>query len=364
MKIKKIFAAVCFISLAATCFAEESTAEKLEKAKASLSTQLSSVSESLLSEFEVILPEANSLSGVQPDAYIGKVFPSLPPHFAVGITASVTPIKADFIADNFDVISSAVTTMLDGVGAIKSESGSSLLDAFKFDFKVPNKIPYPAASVNARVGGLFLPFDMGVWAVTTGNVFHDKAIGSGPVLDFEYTAFGVDVRYAILEGNLVLPKVSVGAGYQFVRQNVGVAFSKDFTIDSGYKDPDNKPITGDATIDSAFNVKLDTHTFFGQIQVSKTLFIVTPYLGLKALFTTSNCAYDWKYETTVQGNKYDALSDGDGKNYKHSISDLGIQTQVFGGASLNFLLFQTTFNAAYNFSSKLFTGTLGMNVKL
>ena len=358
MNIKKIFAVACFVGIAATCFA--ASEEEFEKAKEKLSGQLCTVSESMLSQFEVILPEANSLSGVQPDAFVGKVFPSVPPHFAVGITASVTPVKADFITENFAVISSAVTDMLQDVGAA---SGS--MDAFNFKLPIPAKLPYPAASVNARVGGLFLPFDLGVWAITTGNAFHEKAIGNGPVFDFDYTAFGADLRYAIIEGNLILPKITVGAGYQFVRQNVGVGFSKDFTIDSGYKDPEtNQPITGDATMDSGFNVKLDTHTFFGQIQVSKTLLIVTPYLGLKALFTTSNCHYDWKYETTVNGERYAALSDGKDINYKHSISDLGIQTQVFGGASLNFLVFQTTFNAAYNFSSKMFTGTLGLNVKL
>jgi hypothetical protein len=31
---------------------------------------------------------------------------------------------------------------------------------------------------------------------------------------------------------------------------------------------------------------------------------------------------------------------------------------------LNFALFQTSLNAAYNFSTQMFTGSLGMNLKL
>lgn len=359
MKIKKLIAAVCFVSLAAAGFADEDLAKKFSDAKAGLSDSLCSATVNILNEFEVILPEANSLSGVQPDAYIGKVFPSLPPHFAVGINASVTPIKVGFVADNMKKISSSVSGMLNEVDAIAG------VGSFDFDLKFPDSIPYPAASVSARVGGLFLPFDIGLWGVTTGKIFHEKKIGDSPLFDFDYTAVGADVRYAVLEGNVILPKISVGAGYQFVRQNIGVSFSKDFTFDSGYKNPDGESIHGDATINTAFNMKLDTHTVFGQIQVSKTILILTPYLGLKALFTTSNCNYNWKYETiSSQFGRVDALSDSADKTYKHTVSDIGIQTQVFGGLSLNFLVFQTTFNAAYNFSSKLFTGSLGMNVKL
>ena len=359
MKIKKLIAAVCFVSLAAAGFADDDLAKKFSDAKAALSESMCSATEGILSDFETVLPESNSLSGVQPDAYIGKLFPSVPPHFVVGINASVTPVKSEAIIDNMKKISSSVSGMLKTVGAIGGVEG------FSFDMELPDTIPYPAASVNARIGGLFLPFDIGVWAVTTGNVFHNKSIGDSPVFDFDYTCFGADLRYAVLEGNVILPKISVGGGYQFVRQNVGVSFDKDFSIETGYKKPDGTPVTGEANINTGFNMKLDTHTFFGQIQVSKTILILTPYLGLKALFTTSDCNYDWKYETTSKTlGELDELSDSSSNGYKHTISENGIQTQVFGGLSLNFLVFQTTFNAAYNFSSNLFTGALGLNIKL
>lgn len=353
MKMKKIFAAVCFACLAATAFAVDS--DELQKAKDGLSNKLCSATEDILAGFEKLLPEANSLSGVQPDAYIGKLFPSVPPHFAAGINASVTPVKADFVFDNMKVISSAVSDMLKDVDAIGG------VGDFDFGLDFPNTIPYPAASVNARVGGLFLPFDIGVWAVTTGNVFHNKSIGNSPTFDFDYTCVGADLRYAVLEGNLILPKISVGAGYQWVHQNIGVSFDKDFTSSFNCNGED---YSGKGSLDAAFNMKLDTHTFFGQIQVSKTILILTPYVGLKALFTTSNCDYDWNYETKVEGSKVDLLSASKSNSYKHTISENGIQTQIFGGLGLNFLLFQTTFNAAYNFSSNQFTGSLGFNVKL
>lgn len=357
MNLKKIIIALTCISIAHGAFAESVT-EKITKAKSEMKTQLSAVSDSLLKEFEVILPETNSLSGIQPDAYIGKVFPSVPPHFAAGINVSITPVNASFISSNFNSLTAAISTMLKDTDAIADNLDLAL--AFQF----PDKLPYPAASVSARVGGLFLPFDIGLWGITTGKIFHNKSIGNSPLFDFEYTSLGADLRYAVIEGKGLFPKISVGAGYQFVRQNVGMSFSKGFVFDSGYQDPDGKPITGAATLAPSINLMVDTHTFFGQIQVSKTILILTPYLGLKALFTTSNCSYKWKYDTFINDEKYDWLSDGDEKQVTHTVSDNGIQTQIFGGLGLNFAIFQTSLNVAYNFSSKLFTGSLGMNIKL
>lgn len=356
MKLKKILAAFLFAGIAGAVYSVDSN--QIAQAKAALKVQLSSINESLIQEFEVILPGANSLSGIQPDAFIGKVFPSPLPHLSVGVNASVTPVKAGFVSDNMKAVSGAVTSALKSTGAI-SES-----ESFSFDFQFPDTLPYPAASVSARVGGFVLPFDIGLWGVTTGSVFHNKSIGNSPVLDFEYTALGADVRYAILEGNGIFPKVSIGAGYQFVRQNIGISFSKGFTIQSGFQDEDGTPISGNAKIDSGFNLKIDTHTFFGQIQVSKTFLIVTPYLGLKALFTTASCGYDWKYESYLENTKINALSDKASKNYIRTYSEVGIQTQIFGGVSLNLAFFQTCLNAAYNFSSQMFTGSLGVNFKL
>ena len=117
-------------------------------------------------------------------------------------------------------------------------------------------------------------------------------------------------------------------------------------------------------MDTAFNLNVDTHTIFGQIQVSKTILVVTPYLGLKALFTTSSCAYNWKYDSYLEGTKINSLSDSAKNAYTRTYNEVGIQTQIFGGVSLNLAFFQTCLSASYNFSSNMFTGSLGMNFKM
>ncbi|MBP5519650.1 MAG: hypothetical protein J6X84_03615 [Treponema sp.] len=342
MKLRKIIAIAGIAFLFNNAFGATSSSEL----KNDLSSALTDMSNSMLEEFETILPQSNSLLSVQPDAYIGKLLPSIPPHFAVGLNFSVTPVTVDFISDNID----KVTDVIKGIDGFDGN--------LAFDLPISGKLPYPAAAINARVGGLFLPFDVGVNAVTTGSIFNDKSFGDKLSLDFNYTSAGFDLRYAVLEGNGLLPKISLGGGYQFVRQQIGFGFSNSFEADIDAEH------SADVYTSADVNLKIDTHTVFAQIQVSKTLLIFTPYIGLKAMFTTANCAYDWNYNTKLNGNPFPQLSDRASDSYKDTVADIGIQTQVFGGLSLNLAVFQTSFNAAYNFSSKLFTGAIGLAIKL
>ena len=167
MKLKKFLAAIIFISLTGAAYSID--ANQIRKAKENLNTELCTISESLLREFEVILPGSNSLSGVQPDAYIGKLFPSVLPHLSVGVNASVTPVNAGFISTNLNAVSTAVATALKESGAVSETEAAS----FNFNLTFPDKLPYPAASVSARIGGFVLPFDIGLWGVTTGQIFHN-----------------------------------------------------------------------------------------------------------------------------------------------------------------------------------------------
>ena len=71
------------------------------------------------------------------DAYIGNF-----PHFGVGITVGATAIPYD-----------AMKPVIDALGADLSG---------EMDFLETWGAPFPAYSIEARVGGLMLPFDVGV----------------------------------------------------------------------------------------------------------------------------------------------------------------------------------------------------------
>lgn len=354
MKLRKLVAAICLAGLTAGVFAAESVEDAKEKISTTLNDMTNSASVAVSDFFGNYSPSVNSLLSVQPDAYIGNVFPSIPPHFAVGINISVTPISFSLLNDTLSNISDSMSNKSDNENYEEETSGATV------SVNLPNKLPYPSACVSARIGGFFLPFDIGINAMTTASLLKNKTLDQFK-FDFQYTSLGADVRYALLEGKGLLPKVSVGAGYQYTSHEFGIGLTQSSTM--SIDDPDYPEYSQNVTIENDANIgmKVHTHTFSGQVQVSKTLLILTPYLGVKAMFSKTNCNYDWDYTTTVNGTVYNKLTDSNANSITNPVS---VQAQVFGGFSLNLALFQTSFNAAYNLSKNLFTGAIGMSIKL
>lgn len=71
------------------------------------------------------------------DAYIGSF-----PRFGVGISAGVTTVPADSLKDLFDSMAIPVPSTVSSLG-----------------------LPIPAAALSAKIGGLVLPFDVGLKAM-------------------------------------------------------------------------------------------------------------------------------------------------------------------------------------------------------
>ena len=298
--------------------------------------EISSALKSIIGELEVVFPENSSLLGVQPDAYIGKLFPSVPPHFTAGLSISGTFVDTGFLSDNVQKIGDSISDFL-------SESG--VVDTLSIDFDMPERIPYPSAGISARLGGIFLPFDIGLYGITTiGNVL-DSIEFDDVRVSIDYTTFGADVRYALYEGNLFLPKISVGAGYMYSRQEMKFKISQDFTTNAGY---------GSA----------EEHTVFAQVQVSKKLFIFPPFIGFQAAFTASEYDGSWSYSTKINETEKSELSDSDKFSCSNSFFDTGIQPQVFGGLGIDLAFFQIAVNLSYNMRSYYTSGSVLLAFKL
>ena len=60
-----------------------------------------------------------------------------------------------------------------------------------------------------RIGGLFLPFDLDVSFMKTGQI--NANFISDITVDF--LTLGLEGRYALLEGGVIQPRVSIGFGY-------------------------------------------------------------------------------------------------------------------------------------------------------
>ena len=291
------------------------------------------------------------------DAYIGSF-----PHFGVGITVGVTAISYDAMKPVFNVL------------------GASL--GGEMDFLETWGAPLPAYTLEGRVGGLILPFDVGVKL----GVLPDDVKVLMP-FNMDYLMVGGDVRYRVVKSKGLLPEVSFGVGYTMLNGGItlpGVLGEQE--IDLGFDLPASG--VGNEFVkltDPALAFNWQSHVIDFKIQASKKLLIITPHLGLGLAYGTSSAG---------GGAETDVLYSTDGGGTYSSISQSQIDTiidyfnalgqtppdlttggllvesdtkgwamRAFGGLSLNLLLLKFDLSAMYNFTSKSLGAALNARIQ-
>ena len=306
--------------------------------------------ESFTDKMTEVLPETTTQLGVWSDAYIGKLFPSAPPHFGVGVTVAGTFI-------NTEEFSSTVETI---VNEINGKAPGASQD---FNFSIPNTIPLPAYSINARIGGIILPFDVGVYGsyLKVNSLKFEDFTGA-----ITYYSFGGDIRYAVVKGSTLLPKISVGAGYIYTHMALGAEGSSTYTSDLSAHGLSS---TSSVTANADMNTNFDLHTLFAQVQVSKKFFILTPYAGIRAYVTSSKSHYDYTYSSTYEAGALSGDvpngSGGDEHDYNSDGFAWGkIQPQLYGGLGLNIFFFDCTLGGCWNPRNNLWSANVSARLKL
>ncbi len=182
------------------------------------------------------------------DAYLGGF-----PHFGVGLAVGVTAVPTASIEPFFTAMQVAVPDSLKTMG-----------------------LPIPAAALSAKLGGLILPFDVGLKAMVLPGSVASALSASGITAD--YKLFGGNVRFGLVKEGLLFPDVSFGAGYNRLTGSVGVdipATTPSFT----YVDQFSAPHTVAAT-NPSLSLDWATNSFDFTLQVSKGLLFLRPYAGL------------------------------------------------------------------------------------
>jgi hypothetical protein len=289
-----------------------------------------------------VIPENTTQLSVWPDAYIGKFIPSVPPHFGLGLSLSGTLMDTSQLSGAINDITS---TMQSGVTAAS--------DAFNITlptlFSIPDRFVMPVYSVNARIGGFILPFDIGIFG---SYAYLDKLIYSDFTGSIDYLSFGTDVRYALYEGNVLLPKISLGAGYIFSRQSLG------FNLSKSYEGSYNS-YTGTITGSSATSVYVTTNTLYAQLQVSKKFLFLVPYAGVRAVLTSSTSGYSFSYISEIEGDSTPIAQGSSSKSYATNGFDFAnLQPQIYAGLGFNAPFSQFTLNACWNPRNNLWSASL------
>jgi hypothetical protein len=269
------------------------------------------------------------------DAYIGKLIPSVPPHFGIGASFGVTTIDM----------------------AVANNLAEALGFSIPFD---ADKLILPVYAGEIRLGGLFLPFDLGLKAGVLSSV------GLwGTDVETSYTLIGGDIRYALTEGGVILPKISIGAGVNYLKGGLETSVGQEMTYNF---------TGGNIKIDKPdVNLFWNTLALDFKVQVSKSFFIITPYIGLGASYAWSEAGYEAKapITTTGGGNVQDYLDAnglgdmdiGDNK-ISSTIEVKGFSARAFGGLSVNLLVFKLDLTGLYNFRDSNYGVSLGTRFQL
>ena len=297
---KKIIAIGLVLLLALSAFGNITPADKVSQGLEDFSIQL----------FDVI-PNVALQQGVWPEAWIGKVFPSAPPHFGLGLSwgAAERPI---------DGLNKALSQL-------NEESGGASFPALS------NDLAFPTFTADARIGGVFLPFDIGISFMRLPNMKFDNVA-------FDFLTIGGSLRYAILEDKIIIPAVSVGMGFMY-----------------------NKGFVEVKVEDSAFvRSDFETTSIFFEAQVSKKILFLVPFLGFRGVMAQSTNSWAWEYNATFDGYTLGHVEKG---TVSRGFGDR-FHPQVFGGIGFDIFMFHANLSVSYDFVSSLWGTNLGLRFQM
>ncbi len=213
---------------------------------------------------------------------VEKQFETMGQELSPVVTSNATTglIWSDAYIGNFPHVGFGVFT---GATIVPVSGFNEVISSISPDVSLPDEvssiggIPLPVVGFDGRVGGFGLPFDVGI----KYGVLEDFTFES---VTFDYSLIGIDLRYALLEENLVLPSLSIGVGYSYLSTNMKVEglLNQNFEILAPtivspglyLEDPDVEYGWESSVVEA-------------KAQLSKTFLAITPYLGVNAAYGTT-----------------------------------------------------------------------------
>ncbi len=284
-------------------------------------------------------------------AYIGQF-----PHFGVGVS-----LGGMFLP--YETIEPIV-----GPGGLNIES--SIPQQLK-----TYGVPFPTIAAGARLGGFGLPFDLGfkLGAIpeSAKELFSDS-------MTVDFFLIGGDVRLPVVKGKGLVPTVSIGGGYTFLRGRVGITSIPNQTIDLS---AEMVPYLGGTTHQLVFSdpdltFNWDTHTIEAKAQASWNALIFTPGIGIGAAYGISNAGGG--LSSTIVYNTDSGATFSDLQNamqsagyavpslnsFDVSSAANGWSFWVFGGTAINIFFIKVDLSAMYNFLNGDYGGSVNVRLQL
>jgi opacity protein-like surface antigen len=268
------------------------------------------------------------------NAYIGQLidtdFPFV--HLGAGLSVGFTTLPGD-------AVKPLITTL-----------GGALPSGMDY-------IPLPYAVANARIGGLLLPFDIGLKAG-----FLPSSLQTVGDYGFTYNNFGIDARFNLIKSDLLMPDISVGGGINYFKAGVTYTIGQGQQFadptGTGYKLNVGAPVLA---------MNMNALSFEAKAQVSKTfLYLLTPYIGATASYGTGHADAGITANVTSSNgndlaywqNKFGINATSAGITIAKDATPFGLK--IYGGTSLNILIIKVDAQAMYN----LLDGSIGLSAGL
>ncbi|MCL2760006.1 MAG: hypothetical protein FWD22_07320 [Treponema sp.] len=291
------------------------------------------------------LPFSSTMGLNWSDAYIGQLF-DLPPHFGIGVSAGFTTMPIGSISD------------------LAGMFGYDLPD-FKAGF------PLPGYTVEARGGGIILPFDIGVkFGIIPESELLSNMMGGAKI---KYQLFGADLRYSLINSKVLPVKLSIGLGYNYLSGGI----SKSLPIDSLSFDFYSAEADTDVSLavpTPDLGILWKTNTMELKAQISFPLVVITPYAGAGISWAWSEAGYQVKSKIQVNGAditdsmiedlKGLGVSGITDNGFESILKDDNFNMRLFGGFSLNITVLRIDLTAMYNVMNNGFGFTVGTRFQL
>ncbi|MFW6234525.1 MAG: hypothetical protein ACOC4I_04010 [Spirochaetota bacterium] len=309
------------------------------------------------------LPHNTTIGQQWADAHIGQLL-AFPPRFGLGVSVGQTTIPRDAFDQAFNSLGLDSQELLSDLPEEAQELG----------------LPLPGFTVDARAGGIILPFDVGVKV----GALDEFPIGeeNGPTID--YLLAGADVRYRVVRERRLLPKVSVGAGvnYSTFRLDAPGLLGESVDIADVPDDPDDPDST--ATLgftDPELFLEWETTVFDITAQASKRFFIFQPFVGAGLSYSSSDVGGGVSSQFRVNGSEpteeeletiQEALAaSGEDGEFSFADNQFGflatqedvVNTRVFGGLGLRLFMFNLDVGASYEFESGSIGAQIGTRIQ-
>jgi len=343
---------IMFTLLAALLVVSGAAAQEFEEVQGAFTTFADDLSSAL--------PFASTIGLNWSDSYIGNF-----PHLGVAGSGGAVGLPAE-------AFGKVLGTLTGG------ELGGDLLSFLPpelEEFGDAFGLPFPAAALEARLGGLFLPFDIGVKiGLIPEQVDTGEFLPAGMGVD--YQLFGADVRFRLVEEKGIIPEIIVGGGLNYLKGGVSFLTGEDIQVANfevpNMDDPLN-PYTYNISLAAPeFGFNWETTVIDVKAQLSKRLLIVTPYIGIGATMGSSKVqggAYtqvqgiseaDWETIAAALAAAGEEVPQLTKEGFTISSEKSGFAARVYGGTSLNLLFIKLDVTGFYELLSK----SLGLSAAL